>query len=273
MDQRKMMLPDGWYPHSHGSAEKQLKRWKTVETDYNKAASAGIAPHAGWDFSGQIAWNIINSIPRDCDLIIIAGGHLSAAAEFRVLEYRSIETPFGALKVDNNLQSLLCRGFKSDRDPDNTVEIMLPMIKYRFPDISILPVRMPASEQSIEWGRRVAQVCAEQGLKAFFLGSTDLSHYGSRFSYSDYGSGEKARTIIREKDHKYLKLLADLKAEESIVYARDEKTACSSGAAAATLGFILETGQSEGKICEHKYSYEIFDSGADFVGYGSVLFQ
>lgn len=273
MDQRKMMLPDGWYPHSHGAAEKQLKRWKTLETGYNKAASAGIAPHAGWDFSGQIAWNIINAIPRDCDLIIIAGGHLSAFAEFRVLDYKRIETPFGDLKVNHKIQSLLCRGFESDREPDNTIEIMLPMIKYSLPDINILPVRIPASDQSIDWGRRVAQLCTEQGIKAFFLGSTDLSHYGSRFSYSDFGLGVEAREIIREKDNKYLELLADLKAEESLAYARVEKTACSSGAAAASLGFILETGEAAGKICEHKYSYDIYDSGADFVGYGSVLFQ
>lgn len=273
MYQRKMMLSDGWYPHSRAAAEKKLKRWMTLDSGNYSEALAGIAPHAGWDFSGQIAWNIVNLIPADCELIIIAGGHLSPLAECRVLDYMSMETPFGDLKVNKEMQSLLCKGFIADQDIDNTVEVLLPMIKYCFPHINILPVRLPASIQAIEWGSRVAKLSVEKGLKSFFIGSTDLSHYGSRFSYMDYGFGENARRIIRGKDRKYLDLLVNQNAEESIIYAINEKTACSSGAAAASLAFALEKGFSNAKIIEQKYSFEIYDSGEDFVGYGSLIFQ
>lgn len=273
MDQRKMMLPEGWYPHSFGSAEMQLKSWESIKFNGRGEAAAGIAPHAGWDFSGSMAWQIINSIPRDCDLVIIAGGHLSSSAECRVLDYSSLATPFGELYVDRDILQLLCSGFMPDRDTDNTVEIMLPMIKYLLPQITVLPVRMPASVQAADWGRRARQICSEKGKKTFLLGSTDLSHYGARFGYMDYGLSDQSRDAVREKDSKYLELLAALKAEESISYAFSENTACSSGAAAAAAGFALEAGIPEGRICEHKYSYEVYDSGSDFVGYGSVLYQ
>ncbi|MCK5008480.1 MAG: AmmeMemoRadiSam system protein B, partial [Spirochaetales bacterium] len=42
-----------------------------------KPAVAGIAPHAGWSFSGSIACHVFQSIPRDTDTVVVVGGHLS----------------------------------------------------------------------------------------------------------------------------------------------------------------------------------------------------
>ncbi|MDC7233426.1 MAG: AmmeMemoRadiSam system protein B [Spirochaetales bacterium] len=272
MERKKMMLPDGWYPHNPHQAEKQFIRWNSTLQSLKASPVAGIAPHAGWDFSGSMAWRIINAVPPDCNLIIIAGGHLSESGPFLVQDFKALETPFGDIDVDQEMLSVLCSSFDRDIYADNTVEIMLPMIKYLYPEIPVLPVRIPPRTDSIEWGREAWKQCRLQNRNPFFLGSTDLSHYGYRFGYTEYGTGAAAKDKVREEDRAYLNDLATLRIEESLVCANQRKTACSGGAAAAAAAFAEAGGISKGEVADHKYSYEVFESEGDFVGYGSLIY-
>ncbi|MDC7240584.1 MAG: AmmeMemoRadiSam system protein B [Spirochaetales bacterium] len=272
MDQRKMMLPDGWYPHSQAAAENRIKNWEKLNDKTAAVPAAGIVPHAGWDFSGAIAWKIISAIPGDTDLVVAAGGHLPVSAPSRFLDYSTLETPFGELAV-SDLAGILCSEFLPDADADNTVEIQLPLIKYHLPDVKVLPVRLAANRDAAEWGALVSRYCREQNIKVFFLGSTDLSHYGARFGYTLFGSGKGAKDQIRNLDNEYLNLLNTMEADKALKHSLDHYTACSAGSAAGACSFAAERGITGGEIIEHRYSYEIYSGGSDFVGYGSVLYR
>ena len=272
MDQRKMMLPEGWYPHSQAAAENTVTGWESEAPDESFAPSAGVVPHAGWIFSGNIAWKVISSIPLDTELVIVAGGHLSESSRSKVLLYSSLETPFGNLAVSTGLMNVLCSDFVPDEEADNTVEIQLPLIKYHIPDVQILPVRLASNSKAGEWGEYASRYCREKNIKAFFLGSTDLTHYGSRFGYNIYGSGDAAKERVRELDRSYLELLAAMKGEQALEFARAVGTACSAGAASGAAAFAADRGIKEGRILEQKYSYDVYTGETDFVGYGSVLY-
>ena len=268
MDLRKMKLPPGWYPKGEKEAVSRLSEWN-VSSGRESGAVAAVVPHAGWTYSGKMAWEMISRIPEDTEIVIVAGGHLYAGAPSLVLDYSALETPFGNLKVDRELIAALCADFEQDETADNTVEIQLPMIKYSLPQVSVLPVRLPPDNSSIRWGKSAAAVL--KGRKVFFLGSTDLSHYGLRFGYNDFGFGRAAREKIRLIDRDFLEALKSFDLTRALNMAGEDRCACSAGAAAAAASFAEEYG-SEGTIVSHHYSYDIFDGDQDFVGYGTLLY-
>ena len=268
MDLRKMMLPPGWYPQSELEARRQLDTWKRSES-VSHAAVAAVVPHAGWSFSGEMAWEMIRQIPEDTELIIIAGGHLYAGAVPLILDYDALDTPFGPLSVDKDAAEELCSDFNSDRTADNTVEIQLPMVKYHLPTVRILPVRLPPDSSSSEWSARAADILKKR--KVFLLGSTDLSHYGILFAYTDYGFGESARDKIRNIDTEFLESLRVGEINNALNMADSKKCACSAGAAAAAASFAGNL-KASGEIRDQRYSYEVLNDGGDFVGYGTLLY-
>ena len=268
MDLRKMTLPQGWYPKTRNEARLQIAEWG-IMAPVNSTAIAGVVPHAGWYFSGEMAWNIISQIPRDVELVVIAGGHLAVGSEPLLMNNDALETPFGALMVDKTAVNELCGDFKDDLAIDNTVEIQLPMIKHHLKDVSVLPVRLSPDNSSIEWANKVAEFAKNK--KIFFLGSTDLSHYGMRFGYTDYGIGEEARRAIQKNDSSFLKALQSGECRIALDLALNEKSACSAGAAVAAASFSTLMG-AEGKIVDQRYSYQVLDDATDFVGYGSLLY-
>jgi len=272
METRKMMLPEGWYPKTYKSAESMINSWEIISAPEFEEAVGGIGPHAGWSYSGELSWKIVNNIPPETDCIIIAGGHLLPGHQHRVLDYHSFETPFGPLKLDIDAKNSLCNNFIKDNEPDNTVEIYLPLIKYRFPDVKILPLRLSPSEDAISWAKRCASYFQEHNLKAFFLGSTDLSHYGYRFNYTKFGDGRMAQKKIYEIDHAFLEKLKTYDLEKALCDIQNNQCACSGGAAVGAGIFSFEYGKGRSTILDHYYSYDIA-ADDNFVGYGALIYS
>ena len=53
-----------------------LDSWEKEEIKAVTGAIAGVVPHAGWYFSGKIAYRVLRALSGESDSIIIAGGHL-----------------------------------------------------------------------------------------------------------------------------------------------------------------------------------------------------
>ncbi|MDR0409640.1 MAG: AmmeMemoRadiSam system protein B, partial [Spirochaetaceae bacterium] len=75
---RKMKLPAGWYPRGVAEIDEYLTDFLPAGERGDAAAVA--APHAGWFFSGKIAARALAGLSRDADVVVVAGGHLSADA-------------------------------------------------------------------------------------------------------------------------------------------------------------------------------------------------
>jgi AmmeMemoRadiSam system protein B len=269
-----MMLPEGWYPHNPQQAELQIDNWKRNIQPLNKKIVSGIGPHAGWFFSGKQAFQLVSSIPKETQLLIIAGGHLNRGLKNRILKFANFETPFGSLKLDEEASNALCSDFTPDYDSDNTVEIYLPLIKYIFPHMKILPVRLTPETSAVQWGAACQNYCKNHNISAFFLGSTDLSHYGQRFGYTEFGADLQSRKIVKSYDQQFLDSLCVMNTDLSLEIVERHHTACSAGAALGACGFALSAGIAGGEIIEQRYSYDLIpDDSNEFVGYGTVAYS
>jgi len=237
-------------------------------------AVAGVAPHAGWSFSGSIACHVFQSIPREMDTVVVIGGHLAPHSGILAAFEEGYETPLGLLESDLELLELLggTLTIHDDRYADNTVEVQLPLLQYFHPKAKALHMRASPSEEALQLGAALAEAATVLNRKIAVVGSTDLTHYGGSYGFSPHGSGPKAVKWVKEvNDKRIVDALLALELDNALEYARREQSACSVGGAVAAARFAAQTGAEKGELLEYKTSYDVYP-GPSFVGYAGIIF-
>jgi AmmeMemoRadiSam system protein B len=237
-------------------------------------ALAGVAPHAGWAFSGSIACRVFQSISADTQTIVVVGGHLAPRSGLLAAFEEGFETPLGVLDSDLPLlEALRSRvSLREDRSEDNTVEVQLPLLKYLHPHAQALYLRASPSEEALELGAALAQAAGELNRRVAIVGSTDLTHYGSSYGFAPRGSGAEALKWVKEvNDRRIVDALLELELNKAIELANRERSACSVGGAVAAARFAAAVGSNRGELLEYKTSYDV-SPGPFFVGYAGIIY-
>lgn len=274
MKVRPRSLPPGWYPGGRSQTILEIEEFSRSFEKPEKPAVAGIAPHAGWSFSGSIACHVFQSIPRDADTVVVVGGHLSPHSGLLAAFEEGYETPLGVLESDLELLEVLGNtlSIHEDRFADNTVEVQLPLLKYFHPEARALHMRASPSEEALRLGAELAEAATGLKRKIAVVGSTDLTHYGGNYGFSPHGSGPKALKWVKEvNDKRIVDALLALELDRALEYARREQSACSVGGAVAAARFAVQTGAGKGELLEYKTSYDVYP-GSSFVGYAGIIF-
>ncbi|MBN2353458.1 MAG: AmmeMemoRadiSam system protein B [Spirochaetales bacterium] len=274
METRPRSLPSGWYPGGRTETERKIEAlWKKTSPRPERAW-AGIVPHAGWDYSGRAALEVILSVRGPVDTWVVVGGHLPARAGVLAASEDAFETPLGPLPADRDLLGRLRASLtvREDAFPDNTVEIQLPFIKYAWPDCSVLWLRAAPSEEAIVLGETLARLAADMKKKVVVLGSTDLTHYGESYGFTPMGRGERAVKWVKEKnDKKLIDLFLALDIPAALKAAAEDSSACSAGGAATAAAYARARGAKGGTLLSYYTSYDVFPHES-FVGYAGILF-
>jgi len=269
---RKMKLSDGWYPHRKEGIEEYVEAWEKNAAPLRGEAAAGVVPHAGLFYSGEEAWRIIREIPVKTETVIIAGGHLPPGISPMCWTEDEYETPFGNMKMDKALFEELCIDMPRDTMMDNTIEIQLPLLACRNRNWNVLALRLPPESDSYEWGKNAAHACSRLGIRAFFLGSTDLTHYGSSYGNTMYSDRNNPVECVARQDDELLGMVAAGDVEGTLGSVNSKGTACSIGGALGAAGFADYENRLPGAVLSRTGSYEKTGRSGDFVEYGTVLF-
>ena len=274
MKVRPRTLPPGWYPGGRSQTIMEIEGFSRSFKKPEIPAVAGVAPHAGWSFSGSIACHVFQSIPRETDTIVVIGGHLAPHSGLLAAFEEGYETPLGLLESDLELLELLggTLTIHDDRYADNTVEVQLPLLQYFHPKAKALHMRASPSEEALQLGAALAEAATVLNRKIAVVGSTDLTHYGGSYGFSPHGSGPKAVKWVKEvNDKRIVDALLALELDNALEYARREQSACSVGGAVAAARFAAQTGAEKGELLEYKTSYDVYP-GPSFVGYAGIIF-
>ncbi|MCL2264858.1 MAG: AmmeMemoRadiSam system protein B [Treponema sp.] len=271
MQIRDYSLPNGWYPRNEDSAAAFLSEFKRQDN-----AKAAVAPHAGWYYSGSLAALAVSSLKTDAQAIVVLGGHLpSGSAPLFAME-DAVRTPFGAMQIEKKFRSVLYNELKGreDRYRDNTIEVLLPMVHYFFPEAKLIWLRLPSGINSYESGRIIRQTAAELNLKINVLASTDLTHYGSNYGFSPHGSGREALRWVREvNDAAFIKAVESGSAEEVLRRAETDQSSCSAGAVLGAMGYAKAEGLNSALLLKYATSADAGSEIPDsFVGYAAFSF-
>ena len=301
---REASLPPGWYPRSAGEIKRFLEKWKgPPPAGAPPAGEAGafpkggglaaVSPHAGWYYSGAIAAAAFASLDGGAETVAILGGHLAARSPVLVFTEDACACPLGLMEIDGELRGAFCsaleregkRPWTPDRYRDNTVEVLIPMARFFFPQARLLALRLPADLSSYETGKLLAGAALSLGRRLAVLGSTDLTHYGRNYGFSPQGFGSKALAWVREvNDRRFID--AALSGDSALVLRRAEEdlSACSAGAVLGVLGFVQGIVRDSAQVRDrssppvaellaYSTSADVEDTGevpGSFVGYAAI---
>ena len=289
---RRRCLSPGWYPSTPERARQSIElmlgdaRQGRPETHHGEHGApdgqsdrgiAGIVPHAGWEFSGQVALEVLSSVARGFDTIdttVIIGGHLGRGDGILCSFEESWETPLGPAVSDLDLLSEIRRSLEvsPDTEADNTVEVQLPFIRYLLPTARVLGMRAPPSLDSVRLGAAIAESADRLSRRVVVIGSTDLTHYGVEYSFTPKGQGEEAVRWVRDvNDRRMVACLVAMDAGGALERAVRERSACSIGGALAAIGYAKARGITAGRLLDYRTSYDVAPSDS-FVGYAGVLY-
>ncbi|MEW5816879.1 MAG: AmmeMemoRadiSam system protein B [Spirochaetota bacterium] len=277
MGLRRRALPAGWYPGGRSEVLEIMRAWeKEIENSGKSAFSgiAGVVPHAGWTFSGKLAFSVFKGLEGDLDSIVVVGGHLPPSGGILTARESEYETPLGNIAADLDLLNLIegAINCKEDVYSDNTVEIQMPFIKYLFPSVKTVGLRAEPGRNALNLGEVLCNCARKLKKKIAVVGSTDLTHYGPSYGFSPAGKGKKAEEWVMEiNDRKIIEALLSLRAAEAIELAVHEKSACSAGGAAAAAAYASGCGVKEGVLIDYYTSLKIHSSDS-FVGYAGIIY-
>ncbi len=276
METRRRSLPVPWYPQDAAGIRTALAEWELLDAGrppVEPGACAAVAPHAGWHYSGALAW-LAWRAALEADTVVVIGGHLPAGSAFLVAPEDGYRTPLGDMAADRELRDELRSrlGAGLDLESDNTVEVQLPLAKARFPDASALWIRAPNDAGSGRLGELLAELEAGSARRLFVLGSTDLTHYGPAYGWAPVGGGPAGAAWADGADRAMADALAAMDADEALGLATARRAACSVGAAIAAMAYARARGAVAGERLALASSRDL-SRGDSFVGYATVIWR
>ena len=274
--ERRRVLPFGWYPSHRSDVEKVIAEWEgTVQDGRDLNGRAAIVPHAGWSFSGRLAFRTLRLLNPECKSVIVIGGHMLAGGGVVAAYEKTVETPLGPMKTDQAFLDLLSEqiGIRYDDRADNTVEVQLPIIKHLFPEASLVWLRVGAGNEAVNLGRCIAGAAKEYAEPVCIVGSTDLTHYGPNYGFVPHGTGRQAREWAQKvNDTGIIRHMLEMNPLKVLEWGNQNQAACSAGAAATAIEYASLCGCEEGVLIGYESSFDLHPDSS-FVGYAGIIYS
>lgn len=150
-----------------------------------------VVPHAGYLFSGQtaaFAYKVAREAVKPKRIFLLGPSHQVAFRGAALPLAIRFQTPLGDLDVDKDVIAELKAYPLFSTQPEvhrveHSLELQLPMIKYAFPDVKIVPIVVGQLEDESD-ARLLGEVLKGfTGKDDLVVISSDFTHYGPRYGY------------------------------------------------------------------------------------------
>ena len=153
---------------------------KSSRNFYKNTTRAVIVPHAGWVFSGKLAYEGINLLDKGIkNIFIFAPAHKVGFEGLAVSGFDKWKTPLGEIEVNQEINRELAEKFGAEFmddaiAPEHALEVQVPFIQDAFDCVKIIPVLIgKTNPEDIEKIISEYYPDKENG----FIISSDLSHF------------------------------------------------------------------------------------------------
>lgn len=269
MPLRRCAVAGTWYPRHPAALERDLDAYiGAADVSVSGQVRGIIAPHAGLMFSGPVGAYAYKAVAAgDYDVAYLIGpSHYVGFHGVAVWPAGEFETPLGSVAVDSAaaaelLASPIAQDLPSAHGREHSLEMQLPFLRRRLPDVPIVPVVIgyqtrPTIEALAE---RLADGASRR--RALLVASTDLSHYFDAETAA--GLDRRVRTHVDRFDPEGLLSLFEEYPEEE----RGRYVACGGGAAIAVMLAARRLGARHGRTLKYAHSGEVSGDYAGVVGY------
>ncbi len=247
---------------------------------------AGVAPHAGYRYSGPCAAHLYlelaENLPRVDTVVVIGTNHTGYGGVYSTtLYYEAWSTPLGEVPLDSEMVEVLlslASGLLVDSPEahaeEHSVEVQLPFLQYIYGDgFQLVPI--VALDPSIEDARRLAAAIAEAAerlsRRIVVIASSDFTHHGPHYGYVVFTTDVARR--VAELDEALVERVAALDTLGFYKLLRETgATVCGPGAIAAAVEYARLRGVKRGaKLCYYNSGMVTGDESA-VVGYASIVY-
>ena len=260
MKTRRCGVAGMFYPRDPHHLEQLLEKFFS-----NKNAGVDalgiVSPHAGYPYSGEVSALAYTAFPASFagTFVVIGPSHRGYRTCASLIPW---ETPLGIVDNDTVFGSSL------DLDPDevshqeqeNSLEVQIPFIKYRFPRARIVPILM--GDQSLEGARNLSTILID-GIRRSgrndirIVSSSDFSHY-------------VPDAVARENDLYAIAALEHLDVEEFYRRIQSRRVStCGYGPVATMCLACRELGASTGRLLRYATSGDV-TGDPEVVGYAAI---
>jgi len=226
----------------------------------------GIAPHAGYAYSGPCAAHFYLELSKQkTKRIVILGVNHSGTGYAVAASAESWKTPLGEVSVDPELAELL--GLELDEAAhkyEHSIEVQLPFLQYIYGDdftflpVSITPAFDIASGIGIE--KNFSNLNEKIKREVVVIASSDFTHY------------EDANSA-KEKDSKAIEhiLALDEKSFLRYVYSRD-LSICGYAPIISSIISCKNLGAKKGELLKYTNSGDVTKDYSSVVAYAAIAF-
>lgn len=144
-----------------------------------------ISPHAGYEYSGQVAAHAFKAIQgRNYDaVIVIAPSHFQPLKGIAVYPEGAFRTPLGDIEIDAQLTQALANEYPEIQkaawpfEREHALEVQLPFLQKALGNFKLVSVMVGQInyEQATAFAKALQR--ATQGKRVLIVASTDMSHY------------------------------------------------------------------------------------------------
>jgi len=257
---RKCAVAGMFYPRDPDHLEQLLEKFFRNK-DSGLDARGIVSPHAGYPYSGEVSAVAYGAIPSTFSgtFIVIGPSHRGFCTCISLVPW---ETPLGLVDNDSQLGSLL--GVEVDevshQYQENSLEVQIPFIKYRFPRARIVPVLMEDQDlqSAADLAEKIVAGIRKSGRSDVrIVASSDFSHYVP-----------KATAI--ENDLYAIEPLLTLDVEGFYRRLRERRvSACGYGPIATMCLACRSLGAREGKLLRYATSGDV-TGDPEVVGYAAI---
>ncbi len=291
MQTRNPIVAGQFYPARKSQCITEIEECLEQRTSGEKLPKtivAGIVPHAGWAFSGDLSAMVLSAVKHRHEVVdsfvIFGAAHSYTNTLPGVYDQGRWQTPMGDIEIDTELAEAVLKTGKARPDVnvhgrEHSIEVQVPFIQYLFADAKLLPIVVPPDESGIALGKAVGDIIkANDDKKIVCLGSTDLTHYGPRYGFTPMGADTKGlKWASMVNDQAFIDLAVAMDESQLLESSIKKSNACGPGAAAATIAAAKQQGKTKGYMLAHTNSNDIMmkkmgSQSTDSVGYAAIVY-
>ncbi|HIP74574.1 MAG TPA: MEMO1 family protein [Thermococcus paralvinellae] len=260
------------------------------EAGNERKITAGVAPHAGYVFSGYTASRTYKAIYEDGlpeTFVIIGPNHTGLGSAVAIYPEGEWITPLGEVEVDSELTRAIVKNSSiADLDElahryEHSIEVQLPFIQYIAEkaerEVRIVPITLALQDEDVaeDLGEAIFKASQELERDVIVIASTDMMHYGYMYGYVPFRArGEDLLGRIREWDFRVIQRILEFDYKGMFDEIRKmDHTMCGPGGVATAIVFSRLAGAVEAELLHYTTSFEVSRSVDAIVGYASIVMR
>ncbi len=272
---RKAVVADMFYPAEKSTLNAQVEGFfqEVPEGKEEGLMRILIVPHAGYEYSGQVAaWGFKSLADKDYSRVVLLGGSHRALFEGAMIDENDAwETPLGLVETDKDLAKKLVEAVEgvafsaSAHFEEHSLEVELPFLQTVFKDFKLVPSLLGETDEALleKLAVALAQNMTENTLVVV---STDLSHYPPYEIANQVDS--KTIDAILNGDVESFK--ATISAQMAQGYSGLDTCACGERAVRVGMKLAQKLGKGEWKLMKYANSGDVSGDKNRVVGYAAI---